>query len=708
MQDDGGDAGGELCQDHFAGEETGVVTGIASESCSGLCGSFVQHVANALHEVGTVFRIKDLHSAALRAKATRDKTRTRFQRTLLSALQHARHDDAYVLSTRPGQSSYLLTKATERRGVEESFRTWVQSNARSERNTMQLLKVQKEAADNGDEEDEDDIVDEMLDLIEGPKDAAQCVLHEGVLILTQAMDKASGCNRVIMPGDVSYAQCVDSVGRTTVGFFHTLLIGRHAPQEEAESPHWQRLAVFLAQLVQGCRAGGRETPARLLLALVGRHEGTPAFVDLLHAFGICSSSRNARHLENFYATLTMDDGLLELRDIVRMCEEEEIEPSVSAVYDNLNFRTRGKLDGVGGADIGSLALIVTFSEGGLEKLEKRGTLNRMAEPGAKAPTAAPADNDMDAFPVYHKRRVNPPYDKENVRPVSRSALDAFERETQSWAVARVLREDVHMSFVDFARQGRSSGNMKQRERQVMITLTPICRTPESDEAISELFARLDEIMQLVGQNEIVLTVDVGMFYRVAQIVWGHPGLRRKIVVLPGGWHTAWTALKALGSWYQGTFVMQWLLDSGVFSTNTALSQAMLHPVHFHRAMRAHGLAHEVLLTAVWEDFLSSDAGSLHMEALLAHAKQTSDALHGGKSSVLCSPESSAVYVVSLFNHPPPPSWPDLVVNKSMHCGVIRATELISTREIFLVQGTGHPLQRSMRRESPLWQPPWLP
>ena len=98
--------------------------------------------------------------------------------------------------------------------------------------------------------------------------------------------------------------------------------------------------------------------------------------------------------------------------------------------------------------------------------------------------------------------------------------------------------------------------------------------------------------------------------------------------------------------------MQWLLDSGVFSTNTALSQAMLHPVHFHRAMRAHGLAHEVLLTAVWEDFLSSDAGSLHMEALLAHAKQTSDALHGGKSSVLCSPESSAVYVVSLFNHPP--------------------------------------------------------
>ena len=603
------------------------------ESASPEWTEFVRRVSDTLKSVGTVFRVGFLHAAAVRAEATQEKNVTRFQRALMSSLERL-YPGLFHQSSRVGQPTYVFTTDTETRGVEEGFRLWVVDNAASRWDVMDVLQVPQAAeSDRVDESSEKGSVTcQLLALIDAPKDPPpNSVLLEAAFILSQAMDQATGCNGVLMPADFSYEKCVDSAGEVLVGFLHVLLT-RRARREDCLSDHWRLQAVALAQIIQACRAGGKQTPLHLALALAGRHEASPGFVETLHSFGLVAANRVARHVENYYASLGLRDGLMELRDIVTICREEGIAVHASAVYDNLNFRTKGKVVGVGGADIGSLALILTFPDGGIEELESRGILNRAAPHDVKPPTAAPMQENTEGVHVYHKKRANPPYSKDNLSPVSTSALSAYKKEVQTWAVIRATRPDVEIGFVEFARAGRAhTEQTQQRDRQLMLTLVPICETPESDEAIAQLLAQLQEVMQLCGQEEIVVTVDAGMFYRVAQIVWGHRGLKERIVVLPGGWHAAWTALKAMGSWFKGTFLMQWLLESGLFATRTALIQAIVHPVHFHRAMHAHDAMFEVLLTELWKEFFSSHAtGSTLKDSLGLYLDQAIQALNDGK------------------------------------------------------------------------------
>lgn len=127
-----------------------------------------------------------------------------------------------------------------------------------------------------------------------------------------------------------------------------------------------------------------------------------------------------------------------------------------------------------------------------------------------------------------------------------------------------------------------AGEMSKRRAEIILTLDPIQDDPNKDTTISSLLVRAEEILDLLAQldetgnhTQMVLSCDLGLYQKVAKVVWSNPPLLRKFLLVPGTWHLGLNLISTLGTRVDASGVVERCILGDVFRGESSAQSSLI-------------------------------------------------------------------------------------------------------------------------------------
>lgn len=180
---------------------------------------------------------------------------------------------------------------------------------------------------------------------------------------------------------------------------------------------------------------------------------------------------------------------------------------------------------------------------------------------------------------------------------------------------------------------------------------PIIQSPAHElDSLKTVVLRCKHVVNALGQQQVVLTVDEALYYKLMELKWATKDYQNFLIVRLGGLHTILAFLNVIGKHINCSGLLQAWLESNVLGPRAA--ENIVNGKSYARGIGAHKL----ILQTMWHilmpqllDFIGDKNGALK-ERIIEKSMQDHDLV--GLISILESEEFTSVlngFVVSKGN-----------------------------------------------------------
>ena len=127
--------------------------------------------------------------------------------------------------------------------------------------------------------------------------------------------------------------------------------------------------------------------------------------------------------------------------------------------------------------------------------------------------------------------------------------------------------------------------------------------PKDLTTIYSIMKAIQAITHHLGQENTIITFDQAIYKLAKEIQWKNPVEFSDTVIRMGGFHILLNFMGTIGKMMDGSGIIEWLTESGLYSEATSIS--IMKGKQYNRGVRAHKLLREALGICEWDKFASN-------------------------------------------------------------------------------------------------------